>query len=282
MRSGALQTISEYRARLTGTERRIADFILNAPQKVLHLNITELARQCNTSAAAVVRFCRHIGASGYSDFKLWLAKDVYQGWNEKFLPDLGLDSSTTAVRAITDMTEAVKRTMNALAASLSPESVEKAAERILSSPMTMLFGVGASGLVAADLHQKLSRIGLPSSYLYDTHAQISAACSLRKDDTAFIISYSGETDAMIEAADQALQQGAFLIAMTMSGMSRLRARADLTLDIPAVERVYRSAAELSRIGQLAAVDILYNVIISHDIDRAIEAVERSMQATHRF
>ncbi|MCX8013112.1 MAG: hypothetical protein N3A02_02325, partial [Rectinema sp.] len=74
MRSGALQTISERSPRLTGTERRIADFILNAPQKVLHLNITELARQCNTSAAAVVRFCRHIGASGYSDFKLWLAK----------------------------------------------------------------------------------------------------------------------------------------------------------------------------------------------------------------
>jgi DNA-binding MurR/RpiR family transcriptional regulator len=87
---------------------------------------------------------------------------------------------------------------------------------------------------------------------------------------------------MIEVADQAKARGCFLIAMTMAGTNRLCGRADLALSIPAVERVYRSAAELSRLSQLAAIDILFNVIISYDIDGAIAALERSMQATHGF
>lgn len=282
MNYGALETIAQSMPRLADTERRIAEFVQASPQKVLHLNIAELARQAGTSSAAVVRFCKRIGAEGYSDFKLWLAKDVYQGWNEKYLPDLGLESQTPASKAIHDMAEAVRRTMSALAATLSPQSVEQAAERIRTAAMTALFGVGASGLVAADFHQKLSRIGLPSSYLYDTHAQITASCALRPQDIAFVISYSGETDAMIEVAEQAKARGCFLIAMTMAGTNRLCGQADLVLSIPAVERIYRSAAELSRLSQLAAVDILFNVIISYDIDGAIAALDRSMQATHGF
>jgi len=129
MNYGALETIAQSMPRLADTERRIAEFVQASPQKVLHLNIAELARQAGTSSAAVVRFCKRIGAEGYSDFKLWLAKDVYQGWNEKYLPDLGLESQTPASKAIHDMAEAVRRTMSALAATLSPQAVEEA-ERV--------------------------------------------------------------------------------------------------------------------------------------------------------
>lgn len=282
MNQGAIDTIVAAMPDLADAERKIAAFIQASPQKALHLNISELARQAGTSPAAVVRFCKHIGAGKYTDFKIWLAKDVYQGWGEKYLPDLELESQTPAARALHDMTEAVRRTMSALAQTLDPKAVEEAAERIRAAGMTAIFGIGASGLVASDLHQKLTRIGIPSSYLFDTHAQITAACSLRPQDIAFVVSYSGETEEMIEVAVQAKERGSFLIAMTMTGQNRLREHSDLILEIPPVERIYRSAAELSRISQLAAVDILFNVLISHDLDGAIAALERSMQATHRF
>jgi len=282
MNQGAIDTIVTAMPDLADAERKIAAFIQASPQKALHLNISELARQAGTSPAAVVRFCKHIGAGKYTDFKIWLAKDVYQGCGEKYLPDLELESQTPAARALHDMTEAVRRTMSALAPPLDPKAVEEAAERIRAAGMTAIFGIGASGLVASDLHQKLTRIGIPRSYLFDTHAQITAACSLRPQDIAFVVSYSGETEEMIEVAVQAKERGSFLIAMTITGQNRLREHSDLILGIPPVERIYRSAAELSRICQLAAIDILFNVLISHDLDGAIAALERSMQATHRF
>jgi len=282
MNQGAIDTIVAAMPDLADAERKIAAFIKASPQKALHLNISELARQAGTSPAAVVRFCKHIGAGKYTDFKIWLAKDVYQGWGEKYLPDLELESQTPAARALHDMTEAVRRTMSALAQPLAPKAVEEAAERIRAAGMTAIFGIGASGLVASDLHQKLTRIGIPSSYLFDTHAQITAACSLRPQDIAFVVSYSGETEEMIEVAVQAKARGSFLIAMTMTGQNRLREHSDLNIWNPPGERIYRSAAERSRISQLAAIDILFNVLISHDLDGAIAPLERSMQATHRF
>jgi DNA-binding MurR/RpiR family transcriptional regulator len=87
---------------------------------------------------------------------------------------------------------------------------------------------------------------------------------------------------MIEVAAQSKARGCFLISMTMTGQNRLRDYSDLILEIPTVERIYRSAAELSRISQLAAIDILFNVLISYDLDSAISSLERSMQATHHF
>ena len=248
----------------------------------MHLNISELARQAGTSPAAVVRFCRHIGVGKYSDFKLWLAKMYTKvGAKNFYRSRAGIADSWR--RAIRDMTEAVRRTMNSLAQTLDPIVVEEAADRIRGASMTAIFGIGASGLVAEDFHQKLTRIGIPSSYLFDTHAQITASCSLRQSDLAFIISYSGETNEMIEVAAQAKTRGCFLISMmTMTSQNRLRDYSDLILEIPTVERIYRSAAELSRISQLAAIDILFNVLISYDLDSAISALERSMQATHHF
>jgi len=277
----ALEGIKAAIPSLADAEKRIADFVLASPQKALHLNINELARQARTSPAAVVRFCRHLGIGKYADFKLWLARDVYRGWDEKSLPGLDLEAQTPGSRAIQDTIAAVRRTMTSLSQTLGPQAIESAAAHIRSASLTALFGIGASGLVAADFHQKLTRIGIPSFYLLDVHAQITASCALKPTAVAFIISYSGETREMLEVARQAHLQGCYIIALT-TAQNSLKERADLVLEIPTVERIYRSAAELSRISQLAAIDVLFNVIVSNDIDSAIEALDRSMEATHHF
>ncbi|HWP68393.1 MAG TPA: MurR/RpiR family transcriptional regulator, partial [Rectinemataceae bacterium] len=161
-------------------------------------------------------------------------------------------------------------------------TLDLVAVKIREAGMTMLFGIGASGIVAADFHQKLLRIGIPATYTFDSHAQITAACSLKPAHVAFIVSYSGETDAMIEVARQAKSRRAFVVTMTMEGANRLRGYADVALIIPASERVYRRGAETSRLSQLTVVDILFRLIVSSDLESAIEALERSMEATHRM
>ena len=278
-KNAALDSIKAAMPGLAEAEKRIAAFVLASPQKVLHLNINELARQAQTSPAAVVRFCRSLGAGKYGDFKLWLARDVYRGWDERSLPDLDLEAQTPGTRAIHDTIASVRRTMTSLAQTLNPEVIEEAAARIKDARLTALFGIGASGLVAQDFHQKLARIGIPSFHFVDVHAQITASCALRPTSLAFIISYSGETREMLEVAKQVRTQGCYSIAMT-TAQNSLGGLVDLVLEIPTVERTYRSAAELSRISQLAVIDVLFNVIVSKDIDGVIAALDRSMEATH--
>jgi DNA-binding MurR/RpiR family transcriptional regulator len=276
----ALRAIRMRLAALSDAEKKVAEYVLAEPKKTLHYNVAELARKSGSSQAAVVRFCKRIGVQGFGDFKLRLARDVFQGRDERFLPDLDLESGATARSVIRNIVGATQMSLSRLAELLDPRLVDEAVELIVGSSLTALFGVGASGVVAYDFYQKLLRIGLPSSCTADTDLQITAAASLRPGNLAFIVSYSGETASMLEAARQAHTRGVRVITLTMDGPNRLRDLSDLPLPVPVSERLYREGAMMSRATQLAVVDILYSVIVSRNLDASIAAISRTMDATH--
>ncbi len=276
----ALFAIREHLPDFTEAERKVAEYVLADGRRVLHYNVAELARQSDVSQAAVIRFCHRIGAEGFSDFKLRLSHDVFRNSGERYPPDLELESDTNPASAVKGVIRSLQRSLARLETVADVNLLEKAAATLLGARLTYAFGVGASGLVALDLYQKFIRIGLPCAYAQDTDMQITAACNLRADDTAFVISYSGETRAMVAVAGQARRAGATVITLTMDGANALRNLADIPLVIPALERVYRTGAAVSRINQLAVVDMIYTIIVSKNLDTFISAIERTMEATH--
>jgi DNA-binding MurR/RpiR family transcriptional regulator len=233
------------------------------------------------SQAAVVRFCKRIGLGSYSDFKLRLARDVFRDADERFIPDLDLESEPSPESVIRNVIGISQRGLSLLGAILDPKAVEASAVSILGASMTALFGVGASGIVANDFLQKLLRIGLPSSFTPDVDLQVTEAASLKHSAVAFVVSYSGENADMIEAARQARSRGATIVSLTMDSANTIRSLADIRLLVPASERIYRQGAVTSRINQLTVVDILYSIIVSKNLDASIAAIERTMRATHR-
>lgn len=277
----ALVAISARMESLSDSERKVAEYVLHEPKKTLHFNVSELARQSGSSQAAVVRFCKRIGLGSFNNFKLRLARDVFRDYDERFIPDLDLESETSPERMIQSVIASSQQGLSLLGAILDPRAVELAADRILGASMTVLFGVGASGVVAYDFLQKLLRVGLPSSYTADTDLQLTAATSLKPTDVAFVVSYSGENTAMGEAARQARGRGATVISLTMDSANTVRSLADISLIVPASERIYRQGAVTSRINQLTVIDIIYSIIVSRNLDTSIAAIERTMQATHQ-
>lgn len=277
----ALAAMSARLGSLSEAERKVADYVFQEPKKTLHYNVAELARQSGVSQAAVVRFCKRIGLGSYNDFKLRLARDVFRDADERFIPDLDLESGASPESVIRNVVEFSRRGLAALGSVLEPATVEAAADAILGASMTGLFGVGASGIVAYDFLQKLLRIGRPSSFTADLDLQVTAAASLRASDLAFVVSYSGEHAGMVEVARQARAGGAKVISLTMDSANTVRFLADIRLLVPASERIYRQGAATSRINQLTVVDILYSIIVSKSLDASIGAMERTMRATHR-
>ncbi|NCB02310.1 MAG: MurR/RpiR family transcriptional regulator, partial [Spirochaetia bacterium] len=75
---GALVTVNAHLHLLSESERKIGEYICREPKKALHFNVRELAKQSNSSQAAVIRFCKRTGFENYSDFKLRLARDVFR------------------------------------------------------------------------------------------------------------------------------------------------------------------------------------------------------------
>ena len=61
---------------LTGSEKKVAEYVLKNYMRVLDFTVTELAEKAGVSDATVVRFCRSVGYTGYQDMKINLAQDA--------------------------------------------------------------------------------------------------------------------------------------------------------------------------------------------------------------
>ena len=278
----ALFAIRQFLPELPQAELKVAEYVLSEPKKVIHYNITELARRSGVSQAAVVRFCRHIGIDAFSDFKLRLSHDVFRTSDERFLPDLELESDMNPAMVVKGIIGSIQRSTARLESLVDIHMLEKAVDVIQSARVNHCFGVGASNLVALDMYQKLIRIGLPCSCSQDTDLQIVAACNLRPEDAALIISYSGENPVMIRVAEWARSKGAKIITLTMETENTIRKFGDIPLVVPADERVYRPGATVSRINQLTVVDMIFSILISKNLNNTILSIEETMGATHEM
>jgi DNA-binding MurR/RpiR family transcriptional regulator len=118
-------------------------------------------------------------------------------------------------------------------------------------------GIGASGLVALDLQQKLHRIGLMAFGWTDAHAALTAVALTGPSDVLVAISHSGTTTDVLEPVALAAGRGATTVGLTNFGGSPLAAAAGVVLTTAARELPLRSAATASRIAQLAVVDCLF-------------------------
>lgn len=257
---------------LRPAERRVADEILENPDQVVHLSITELAKQAGVSDATVVKFCKRLGYKGFQEFKILLAQDVVV----KPEPIYGEVEPGNDVRTIKDkIFQANITALQDTAQVLSVEALETAVKAIGAAKEIHFYGLGASGIVALDAEQKFSRIGLRASAFVDPHMQVTRAVLLKPGDVVIGLSYSGETLEIVEALQAARNVGALTIAITNYSASTVADQADLVLLTSSQENIFRSGAISSRIAQLSTIDTLFIAVALVDYGRSQEAIEKT-------
>ena len=266
---------------LRPAERRVAEAILGDPAGVAERSITALARQCATSGATVLRFCHAVGYRHYPDLRIDLAREVGRaeggtGPGIRLSGDIGPDDTLESIVAKIAYGDA--RAIEDTAASIDIRALGYAIDAIVQARRVDIYGVGASGFVAQDLHQKLHRIGLLSFVSPDAHAALTSAALLAPGDVAVAISHTGTTIDTIEALALAERRGATTIAITNFGDAPLADHARFVLTTAARETTFRSGAMASRIAQLAVVDCLFVGVAQRSWDRTLRALERTFVA----
>ena len=61
---------------LRKSEVKVAEYVLAAPQHVMHMRIVDLAQEAQVSEPTIVRFCRAIGCNGFQEFKVRIAQEI--------------------------------------------------------------------------------------------------------------------------------------------------------------------------------------------------------------
>ncbi|MFN8520177.1 MAG: MurR/RpiR family transcriptional regulator [Chloroflexota bacterium] len=265
---------------LRPAELRVALAILEDPAGAAGLAIGTLAERCDTSPATVLRFCRAVGFTSYPALRLELARETGRERSGHGAPSPTGDISPTdsVPQIVAKIAWSDARAIEDTAALLDIDSLAGAIDAVAGARRIDIYGVGASGFVAQDLHQKLHRIGLLSSVSPDPHAALTSAALLGPGDVAIAISHTGTTRDTVEALRVAQATGATTIAITNARESPLTAHAGLVLTTAARETTFRSGAMASRIAQLAVVDCLFVGVAQRSWDRTLRALERTFVA----
>ncbi|MCL5096481.1 MAG: MurR/RpiR family transcriptional regulator [Candidatus Omnitrophica bacterium] len=241
---------------LNPTERLIAEYVMQDPERVVTSSISELRRGSGASVGSIVGFCRSFGTKGFADFKIALARELAQGGFSAQSRGNGSQDSSLFESVFQFHEQSLKETLQIN----SEETLEKVSRMLESGRRIEIFSIGMSYPVAYTACCKLRLIGLLASAQCDSHMQLVAATQLGKGDVAFAISCSGSTRETVQCLEIAREKGATTICLTNCMKSPITAFADVTLYATPSEIRYFQAPLASRVTQLALVDALFVAI----------------------
>ncbi len=254
---------------------RVANLVRTDPAVVVDNTINELADLCETSVASIVRFCRAIGFTGYAQLRMALASEIGKE-RAQFGDGMSFGSDITDADALPDIVAKIRsREMLAIdetLASLDVVTLERAAALLDGAARILLYGMGASQFIAADLGHKLLRIGSPAFVLSDPHEAWACAALPQPGTVAVAFSHRGETAESNRFIRIAREAGAATIGLTSVRDSTLGKGVDAVLTTQARETDFRVGAMVSRIAQLAVVDCLFMAVAQRQYDHTIEAL----------
>ena len=245
---------------LPPAEQRVARLLLSDPRHFATLPVGELAERAQVSKPTVVRFCRSVGYDGLADFKLKLAGSVNEG--VPFVHravDEGDKAGDIAVKVVDNAVAALLRYRNAAAGQAIERAIAALAQAGRDGRRIEFYGVGNSGIVAQDAQHKFFRLGVRASAVCDGHTQVMSATLLEPGDCAVIVSNSGRSKDLLDAADLARRKGATVIAITASGSPlalEMQGPQQVLLAADHPEDADRYSPMVSRLLHLVIVDIL--------------------------
>lgn len=237
---------------LSRSERKVAAFVLADASRVLSMTLARVAQQAGVSEPTVNRFCRSFGASGFPDFKLRLAQNLASG---PALTTAMVDEHDEIPEIFSKLTDKAIRSVQDLKASLDVSTLARAVDLFCQARQVAFFGMGASGSVARDAQHKFFRFNVPVVAYEDGLMQRMHASSMKTGDLAVVISHTGRTRAMVEAATFARDSGASVLALTRSG-TPLSKVATLTVPVDVDENTDLYIPMMSRLMQLLVLDVL--------------------------
>lgn len=266
---------------LSNAEKKAAAYFLQNLSSIFGTPISALAAESGVSQVAWVRFCKSMGFLGLKDLKRSLFQELQTSADtpeesERYYADIrNMQSVSEMAQTVKNSSiQAIEDTMKLV----SSRDIEAAAAQIIGAKSVGLFGLGASALVAEDLHHKLLRIGKDARFCRDNHIQLTYAANLGPHDVAVLFSNSGLTKEMLEILALCKRNGCKTVAVTRYGKSPLATGCDRCLFISSPEVNRRSGAMSSRIAQLVVVDLLFTTVAGQDYAQIQKPLENSYQS----
>lgn len=251
--------------RLTDTEKRIADAVLRSPEDAVGMTVQALAAAADTVPSAVIRFCKSIGAKGFTDFKLSLSAEI--GARAGTAASLPVQKDDSFRQIFHKVFQSGIRTLEDTLCMIDFREIEAICSVLKTAGRIVFFGVGTSSVIAIDAQYRLAQLGKATSACTDILFMNITAANLKPTDVAVGISHSGSTKATVDALRRAKNAGAATVAISSFAHSRLARECDHRIIVFSDEKNYPVEAVSARMAHMCIIDALMLSLAALDYDR---------------
>ena len=260
-----LVKIKAVRNELSGSEKKIADFILANSALIRDYSSQHLAGSVGVSQSSVVKFSQKLGYRGFTDLKLAIHEAVVisestENGHDKVRPRLN-GTESLQDHLLHAKQEALASTMQ-----LNEESrVLAVVEALEQAGRIQIVALGAGSLVARNFSSMLMRLGKPVIAEMDIYNQLASVAMLGKGDVAVVISFSGQSARMVHIAKHAKKAGATVISITNYSANPIKALADIQL-FTATHQLGESVIPgiIASTSQQHVVDLIFSHLVNRD------------------
>ena len=272
-----IRRIADSRRQLRKSETKVANYVLEHVNDVLDMRVVDLAEQAGVSDPTVIRFCRAVGCNGFQAFKLQLAQQAGLG---DVYTQFAVDDKDTVRDLRNKVFDSTVGSLLQVRDELDPDALERAIDTIIRARRVEFYGFGASGSVAADAQHKFFRLQLVTAAYTDPSIQHMSAIALDERDAVIAISQSGQTRALLESVNLAMEAGATVIGLAPKD-TPLSDLCSIPIHVNVREEHRAFAPVSSRIAHLAVIDVLGTGVAVHRkplLNEHMKRLERSQRA----
>lgn len=270
------------RGALTAAEARLADYVVAHPDRVLGMNVKQLAQAAATSPSTVSRFARRLHFPGYNELKLQLSFDRNSPSTAVTIdPEIRSNESLANIQA--KLLQNADRSLHETVEAVQASELRKLLVALRQAPQIVSFGLSASYLVAQNIAQKWSRLGTACLATDDLNQMLPLAVAGKGPRVFWLVSNSGETPEVLLGAKLVKEAGGLVVALTTMGDNSLSKLADIVMQTSApIEGNVRFAATQSLHAQFMLVDIIYYAYVARNYDQAKRAITASRQTVDAY
>ena len=269
----SIMTQLEFELEFSESEKEIAKYILNHGEAVLSMSVKELAKHTYTSPATIVRLCKKIGLEGYNDFKIKYSAELQYDLQHTDRIDVNFpfqkdDSHPLICHKLASLSQEVIADTVKL---IDFNQLHQMVDLIYHYPTIDIYGSGNSLLAAMSFQHKMMRISRDVNLRVLHGEQIFMSYNTNPDRIGMIISYSGETNEVIQIAQTLKEKKTPLIVLTSIGDNRLSHYADYILNIGSREKIFTKIAPFaSQISMEYLLNVIFSCLFQKDYEQNIQ------------
>lgn len=247
-----LKNIVRERESLSEAERRVADYVLKQPERVITMKMADFARDSEVSDPTIIRMCRRFGFKGYQDFKVRLAQQLAP---EPPFMHYPIEHDDDVEHGIEKILLNSINALNKFRADIDAAKINHVAGKLMEARMVYLFGLGISETLVFDAEHKLFRLGMHCRTVLDGQRQMLIAPNLEENHVALFFSHSGQTRTLVSVASLINSTEAHSVAITAPG-SQLARTVDTVVSVPPYDHSEIYTPLTARLNHLVVINML--------------------------